>query len=176
MPEVQPINPTNLSPKIFKQLASIGDRFLAYLLDAIIWIAPFLFFLLALFTLMESFTLNWIFLIILVIILILIIVLNIILVLKRSQSIGKYLMNIYVYDLETNKRMGFWKYALLRKLVTKEIIPAVPFFGFFYTVVDIIFIFRDDHRAVHDHMSNSVVLKLDKTKQRKKIFDFTVLE
>ena len=42
MSEVQPHNPNELSPKIFKQLASVGDRFLAYLLDTIIWIAPIL--------------------------------------------------------------------------------------------------------------------------------------
>ena len=179
MENQQQVDAIELPPEISKQLTGLGDRFLAVLIDTLIWLFPFIFVFVSL--IVYAFEIGWAMWFAAAMVLltissfIVILVFHIILVIKRSQSIGKYLMDIYVYDLTIKKRMEFWKYALLRKVVCKEIIPAVPFFGFFYTVIDIIFVFRRDHRTLHDHMAESVVLDLEESKKRKKFFDFSEL-
>ena len=40
------------------------------------------------------------------------------------------------------------------------VLGAIPYIGWAFTMVDICFIFRDDHRCVHDLMAGTRVVKV----------------
>lgn len=98
--------------------------------------------------------------------------------LERSQTIGQYFFNIQVFDIKNNKRVGFWHYMFIRDFIGRTlIIGAVPLVGLifmpFYFLVDHLFIFKKDRRAVHDLIAGTRVIKLPLEQQRKKLIDFT---
>ena len=53
---------------------------------------------------------------------------------------------------------GFVKVILLRIFVN-GLIGMVPIVGFFYSLVDIVFIFREDQRCLHDLIAGTKVVK-----------------
>jgi len=77
----------------------------------------------------------------------------------RSQSIGKYLMNTKIYDYETDEPAGFVKCFLLRVIVN-GLIGAVPCIGPIYNIVDILFIFGEEHRCLHDQLAGTYVVDI----------------
>lgn len=100
------------------------------------------------------------------------------LVLARSQTIGQYLFDIQVFDIKKNKRVGFWRYMFVRDFFGKTlVIGALPIVGLifmpFYFLVDHLFVFRKDRRAVHDLIGGTRVIKLPLEQQRKQLFGFT---
>lgn len=106
------------------------------------------------------------------------VVMQIRLTLDRSQTMGQYFFNIQVFDIKANKRVGFWRYVFIRDFVGKTlIIGAIPlvnlFFMPFYFVIDHLFVFKKDRRAIHDLIAGTRVIKLPLEQQRKKLIDFT---
>lgn len=100
------------------------------------------------------------------------------LVLERSQTIGQYFFNIQVFDIKNNKRVGLLRYMFIRDFIGRTlIIGAIPLVGLifmpFYFLVDHLFIFKKDRRAVHDLIAGTRVIKLPLEQQRKKLIDFT---
>lgn len=105
---------------------------------------------------------------------------QIVLIWERSQTIGKHFIDIFVVRKDSDKRIGFWRFVLLRDFVGKTLIlGAIPFiqviFYPIYFIIDSLFIFRKDRRTVHDMVAGTVVVRLDHQNKRKKLFDFTVL-
>jgi uncharacterized RDD family membrane protein YckC len=76
----------------------------------------------------------------------------------RGQTIGKKLLGIRIVCFDDESNPGFVKAFLLRAFVN-GLIGAVPFLGFFYSLVDICFIFRDDRRCIHDLIAGTKVVK-----------------
>jgi len=70
-----------------------------------------------------------------------------------GQTIGKRAMNIKIVKCDTGENGGFITNALLREIVN-SIIAIVPF----YSLVDILFIFRDDQRCIHDFIAGTQVV------------------
>jgi uncharacterized RDD family membrane protein YckC len=104
---------------------------------------------------------------------ILIIVLNIYLMATRSQTIGKYLTNIQVVNILTNKRESFWRFVLLRQFVGR-ILPNLVFLQLYF-FVDSLFVFSEKNRTLHDRIGGTIVVDLPPEQQRKSLFDFTAL-
>lgn len=79
------------------------------------------------------------------------------LLVTRGQTIGKKLLGIKIVSFDDETNPGFVKIILLR-IVVNGLISAVPFVGAVYSLVDICFIFRDDHRCIHDLLANTKVV------------------
>lgn len=71
----------------------------------------------------------------------------------RGQTIGKRLLGIRVVLKETGVNGGFVVNVLKRGLVT-GLLNLVP--GYFF--VDSLFIFREDHRCLHDFIAGTCVI------------------
>lgn len=87
------------------------------------------------------------------------------LLINRSQSIGKYMVNIQIFDYETDEPAGFVKTFLLRYLVNQLISAVGSSFclGTLYPLVDILFIFSDEHRCLHDHLAGTYVVDISES-------------
>lgn len=108
------------------------------------------------------------------------VIVQFVLIAKRSQTLGKHLLNIYVVEIKTGKRCGFWRLWLLRDVVGRSlIIGTLPILSFtfqpVYFIVDTLFIFRKDRRTVHDMIGGTVVCRVPDEHTRKKLLDFTAL-
>lgn len=77
---------------------------------------------------------------------------------KSGQSIGKKALSIQIVDYETNQllplgRVIGMRYALVHAL------NNVPFVGSFFGLVNVLFIFGNEKRCLHDLIANSKVIK-----------------
>ena len=77
----------------------------------------------------------------------------------RGQTIGKIAMKVRIVDVQTGEHPGWPRLVLLRAIVNGLLTP-IPLLGFIYFLVDSLFIFRPDHRTVHDLYSGTRVDKL----------------
>jgi uncharacterized RDD family membrane protein YckC len=90
--------------------------------------------------------------------LVLLLGIQIYLLVTRGQTMGKKLLGIRIVSFEDESNPGFVKVFLLRMLVN-GVIGAVPFIGVAYSLIDILFIFRDDRRCIHDLIAGTKVVK-----------------
>ena len=72
----------------------------------------------------------------------------------QGQTIGKQVMKIRIVRVEDNSQAGFVKAVLLRGFVN-ALIGIVPFYG----LIDILFIFREDRRCIHDLLAGTHVVQ-----------------
>jgi uncharacterized RDD family membrane protein YckC len=75
----------------------------------------------------------------------------------RGQTLGKKWMKIRIIKLD-GANPGFVGAVLLRAIVN-GIISAIPYLGGIYGLVDILFIFREDRRCIHDMIAGTRVVK-----------------
>ncbi len=87
------------------------------------------------------------------------VVVQLYLLIKRSQSIGKYVMNIQIFDYETDTPASFTKTFLLRGVVN-SLIGGIPCVGPIYSLVDILCIFGEEHRCLHDQLAGTYVVDI----------------
>lgn len=73
---------------------------------------------------------------------------------KDGQTIGKRFSNIRIVMVADNSNGGFMPNVGMR-LVLNGIIALVPF----YALVDILFIFREDQRCIHDMIAGTKVIE-----------------
>ncbi len=76
------------------------------------------------------------------------------LLIVSGQTLGKKMMGIKIVMENTKKNGGFVPNVLLRVLVNSAL-GIVPFYG----LVDILFIFREDRRCIHDLIAGTIVVK-----------------
>jgi uncharacterized RDD family membrane protein YckC len=72
---------------------------------------------------------------------------------KDGQSIGKKMLGIKIVKFDTEQNGGFVTNVLMR-LILNSIIAIVPF----YALVDVLFIFRQDQRCIHDLIAGTKVV------------------
>jgi len=72
----------------------------------------------------------------------------------QGQTIGKNIMNIKIVKCDTGDNGGFVTNVLLRGILN-AIISFVPL----YSLVDVLFIFREDRRCIHDMIANTRVVE-----------------
>ena len=70
----------------------------------------------------------------------------------RGQTIGKIALRIRIVDAQTGAHPGWARLVLLRSIVN-WLLGIIPFYG----LVDALFIFRGDHRTIHDLYSGTRV-------------------
>jgi len=70
-----------------------------------------------------------------------------------GQSIGKKLVHIKIMKANTGGSRGFVTNVLLREIVN-SLLALIPL----YAIVDILFIFRDDQRCIHDMIAGTRVV------------------
>ena len=81
----------------------------------------------------------------------------------RGQTIGKIIMKIRIVDAVTGEHPGWARLILLRTIVNSVIIGILnilPGAGVLYFIVDSLFIFRADHRTIHDLIAGTRVDKV----------------
>ncbi len=88
---------------------------------------------------------------------VLLMAIQIYLLVTRGQTIGKKFLGIKIVNFDDEANPGFVKVFLLRMFVN-GLIGAVPFLGIFYSLVDILFIFREDKRCIHDLIAGTKVV------------------
>lgn len=76
----------------------------------------------------------------------------------RGQTIGKILLHIKIVDINTGENGGFVPNVVMRTLVN-GLLGIIPFYG----LVDILFIFREDRRCVHDLIAKTTVINAQST-------------
>ena len=85
----------------------------------------------------------------------------------RGQTVGKIIMNIRVVDAQTGEHPGWARLILLRTIVNgliTGVLNAIPVvgqgLGGLYFLIDSLFIFRADHRTIHDLIAGTRVDKV----------------
>jgi uncharacterized RDD family membrane protein YckC len=86
--------------------------------------------------------------------LILLIVVQIVLLGRDGQTIGKKLLAVRIVDVNTRRPAGFFKTVVLR-LLLNALLSVIPFYG----LVDVLLIFREDRRCLHDLIAGTVVVR-----------------
>ena len=94
-------------------------------------------------------------------------IVQMVLLATRGQTIGKIIMKIRIVDAHTGEHPGWARLILLRTLVNALIqgaLNAVPVvgqgLGGLYFIIDSLFIFRADHRTIHDFIAGTRVDKV----------------
>ena len=84
------------------------------------------------------------------------IVINGVLLYKYGQTMAKRLLNIKI--VRTNgDRIGFGRLLGLR-IILIQVICQVPLIGFLFMIINVLFIFREDHRCIHDLITDTKVI------------------
>ena len=78
---------------------------------------------------------------------------------KHGQTIGKRLVKTRIVAVDDGRNPGFVRAVLLRT-VLNGVIAAIPFVGNAYSIVDVLFIFRDDRRCLHDLIAGTKVVRV----------------
>ena len=83
-----------------------------------------------------------------------------------GQTIGKKLQGIHVikYSSDEIKVAGFWRYFCLRFLFGICFLTVIPF----WFLINILFIFREDRRCLHDLIAGTQVIVKNETSFNKK--------
>lgn len=83
---------------------------------------------------------------------------NIILLTMRGQSVGKLLAGIRIVRAADGGRAGFVKAVLLRWFLF-AVIESIQFIGPVLSLSNILMIFRQDHRCLHDLVADTRVVR-----------------
>ena len=76
---------------------------------------------------------------------------------KRGQTIGKRLVGTRIVSVTDEQILPLWKVFALR-YVPISIIAQVPLIGNVIALIDVLFIFRDDRRCLHDLIAGTKVI------------------
>ncbi|MEO8385282.1 MAG: RDD family protein [Betaproteobacteria bacterium] len=76
---------------------------------------------------------------------------------KNGQTVGKKLMSIKIVRTDGSK-------ATIQRIVGMRLLPvwvvsAIPFAGAIVTLVDVLFIFRESRKCLHDNIADTIVAK-----------------
>lgn len=123
------------------ELAGRGSRLLAAIIDGVIYGVPYV-------LILTSAQ------VIVVLLLVAVFVIQIVLLTKDGQTLGKKATGIRIVRMQTGENGGFVTNVLLR-LVVNGLLGLIPFYG----LVDILFIFRDDRRCIHDMIAGTQVVE-----------------
>lgn len=85
------------------------------------------------------------------------VVLNGYLLAKRGQTIGKLLVGTRIVSVDGGQILPFLKVFGLRYLPI-SIVAQIPLIGNLLAIVNVLFIFRDDRRCIHDLIAGTKVV------------------
>lgn len=78
---------------------------------------------------------------------------------KNGQTIGKRALGIRIANVEDGSTPPLDR-LLLWRVLPVQLVVLIPFVGVLASFVDALFIFRRDHRCVHDHIARTMVVRV----------------
>src|SRR5262249_11321963 len=75
----------------------------------------------------------------------------------RGQTLGKLLVGVRIVDYDDGSNPGFLRAVVLRNLVP-GLISLLPCLGFLFSVVDVLSIFGEERRCLHDLFARTKVV------------------
>jgi uncharacterized RDD family membrane protein YckC len=79
---------------------------------------------------------------------------------KNGQTIGKRLVRIRIASADNGATPPLDRLLTWRVLPT-QLVVLVPYVGPLALLLDALFIFRPDHRCLHDHLARTIVVRAD---------------
>lgn len=77
---------------------------------------------------------------------------------NKGQTLGKKMMGIRIVNSDDLGNPGFGRVFLLRYFAN-TLLTMIPWLGWIYSLIDLLFIFRGDRRCVHDLMAMTRVIR-----------------
>lgn len=87
-------------------------------------------------------------------------VINLRLLAQHGQTVGKRLVGVRIVDATAREIVPVWKSFGLRVVVIQGI-ASVPLVGGLFALVDVLFIFGERRRCLHDHLAGTIVVDAD---------------
>jgi uncharacterized RDD family membrane protein YckC len=84
-------------------------------------------------------------------------IVQLVLLTTQGQTLGKMALNIRIVLVDSQENGGFLRNVLLRSVVP-HLIGIIPIAGLIFTLVDVLCIFRVDHRCIHDMIAGTMVV------------------
>jgi uncharacterized RDD family membrane protein YckC len=76
---------------------------------------------------------------------------------KGSQTLGKRLLGLQIVNAADNTPASYRTIVLIRFLPI-QLVVLLPYVGSYVALLDALFIFRKDHRCIHDHVAGTRVI------------------
>lgn len=76
---------------------------------------------------------------------------------KEGQTLGKRVVGIRIVDHSTGALAGAGRVLGLREFL-RGIVSAIPYVGWVLILIDVLFIFSEDRRCIHDHIARTKVV------------------
>ncbi|MES2935461.1 MAG: RDD family protein [Pseudomonadota bacterium] len=83
---------------------------------------------------------------------------QLVLISRYAQTFGKRIMKVRVVRSDGIEQCGLGRYFWLRAVVP-ALIGGIPFVGWIFTLVDILMIFGENRRCLHDMIADTKVVK-----------------
>ncbi len=83
------------------------------------------------------------------------------LLLNYGQTIGKKLLKIAIVDYQTGELTSFARVFGIR-FVPVTLVVSIPVIGGFLSIINVLTIFGNDKRCVHDHLAGTKVVLVNK--------------
>ena len=80
------------------------------------------------------------------------------LLITRGQTVGKMLVGIQIVDVDDETLVGAVRIIGLRGVLT-GLIVAIPYLGLLFALGDVLFIFGERRRCLHDHFASTKVIQ-----------------
>lgn len=77
---------------------------------------------------------------------------------KNGQTVGKKAINIRIADLQGNK--PDLSTIILKRYLLVQAVNQIPMIGGLVGIIDVLFIFRNDRRCVHDLIAGTQVMRV----------------
>ena len=79
----------------------------------------------------------------------------------RGQTVGKLAAGTRIVDVETNELVPLWP-LFFKRVFAVEVIVAIPAIGGLFGLVDVLMIFRENRRCLHDNFAGTHVIKVSR--------------
>jgi uncharacterized RDD family membrane protein YckC len=87
-----------------------------------------------------------------------IMIVNIVLLARDGQTLGKKALGIAIVRTD-GSQCELWRILVLR-IIAVRLITAIPFVGMLFALADILVIFGEERRCVHDYMADTIVVTI----------------
>jgi len=77
---------------------------------------------------------------------------------KSGQTIGKKVAGTRIVSVDENRILPFWRLLAVRQLPV-GVVSQIPVIGPILSFVEVLFVFRQDKRCVHDLIAGTKVIK-----------------
>lgn len=85
------------------------------------------------------------------------VIVQVVMLVKNGQTIGKKMLGIRIVKLD-GSNPSFTNVIIMRGILP-GLIGGIPMVGPAFSLIDVLLIFREDHRCVHDMIAGTIVVK-----------------